>query len=232
MSTLNQFQQQFIDFLVRCEVLTFGDFTTKSGRKTPYFVNTGRVRTGSQIDQFASFYARTIIEKIGDEFEVIFGPAYKGIPLATAISTCLARDHGIDRGFCFDRKEAKDHGEGGSLVGAIPADGDRVLIVEDVTTAGTSIRETVPKLLSAAEVKLAGLMISVDRRERGTDHRAALDQLSEDLGMPCMAVVTVHDVIEYLHRREIDGRVVIDDEIRSRMEQYLDEHGPRNRTIQ
>ena len=231
MSSLNPFQQQFIEFLVRCEVLTFGDFTTKSGRKTPYFVNTGKVRTGSQIDQFASYYANTISDRIGDEFDLIFGPAYKGIPLATAIAACLAREHGIDRGYCFDRKETKDHGEGGSLVGSIPGDGDRVLIVEDVTTAGTSIRETVPKLRAAADIKLAGLVISVDRRERGSDDRAALDQLSDEMGMPCYSVVTVGDVIEYLHRREIDGRVVIDDEIRNRMEQYLAEYGPRNRTV-
>ena len=231
MSSLNQFQQQFIEFLVRCEVLTFGDFTTKSGRKTPYFVNTGKVRTGSQIDQFATYYAHTITDKIGSEFDLIFGPAYKGIPLATAIATCLARDHQIDRGFCFDRKEVKDHGEGGSLVGSIPGDGDRVLIVEDVTTAGTSIRETVPKLMATASVELAGLVISVDRRERGTGDQAALDQLSEEFEMPCLAVVTVHDVIEYLHLREVDGRIVIDDEIRGRMLDYLAKHGPRNRAV-
>ncbi|MDE0960057.1 MAG: orotate phosphoribosyltransferase [Planctomycetota bacterium] len=227
---MSRSQQDFIEFLVDCEVLTFGDFTTKSGRKTPYFVNTGKVRTGSQIAQFASFYAQAIVEKIGDQFEVIFGPAYKGIPLATAIAACLARDHGIDRGFCFDRKETKDHGEGGSLVGAIPADGNRVLIVEDVTTAGTSIRETVPKLRAAADITLAGLMISVDRCERGTGDQSALDQLSSEMDMPCISIVTVHDILGYLHGREIDGKVYIDDNIRRRMEEYLKMHGPRDHT--
>lgn len=231
MSELKPIQEEFIEFLVHCGVLTFGDFTTKSGRQTPYFVNTGMVRTGSQMECFASFYAQTIAERIGGDFDLLFGPAYKGIPLVTAVSGCLAREHGIDRGFCFDRKEAKDHGEGGTLVGSIPVDGNRVLLVEDVTTAGTSIRETVPKLQAIADIELAGLVISVDRRERGTGDRSALDQLSEELGMPCFSIVTVHDVINFLHQREIDGKILIDDEIRVRMEQYLKEHGPRDHTV-
>ena len=231
MSSLNPFQQEFIEFLVRSDVLTFGDFTTKSGRQTPYFVNTGMVRTGSQMECFASFYAQSIAERVGDDFDLLFGPAYKGIPLVTAVASCLAREHGIDRGFCFDRKEIKDHGEGGMLVGSVPVDGNRVLLVEDVTTAGTSIRETVPKLRATADVELAGLVISVDRRERGTGDRSALDQLSEELEMPCIAIVTVHDIIEFLHGHEIDGQIVIDDEIRTRMEEYLQEHGPRDHTV-
>ena len=231
MSELNSFQKEFIDFLVRCGVLTFGDFTTKSGRKTPYFINTGMIRTGSQIECFASFYAQAIADKFGNDFDIIFGPSYKGIPLATAIASCLARDHGIDRGFCFDRKEVKDHGEGGVLVGAIPVDGNQVLLVEDVTTAGTSIRETVPKLRAAADVKLAGLIISVDRCERGTGDQSALDQLAEEMEMSCISIVTVHDIINYLHGREIDGQVHIDDDIRGRMGEYLQKHGPRDHTV-
>ncbi len=231
MSALNPFQQQFIEFLVRCKVLTFGDFTTKSGRKTPYFVNTGMICTGSQMECFASFYADVIAQQVGDNFDVLFGPSYKGIPLATAVATCLAREHGIDRGFCFDRKEAKDHGEGGTLIGSIPQDGDRVLLVEDVTTAGTSIRETVPKLRATADVELAGLVVSVDRKERGTGDLSALDQLTEEMKMPCISIVTVHDIIDFLHGHEIDGQIVIDDEIRTRMEEYLQEHGPRDHTV-
>lgn len=180
---------------------------------------------------FASFYAQIIAERFGDNFDLLFGPAYKGIPLVTAISSCLAREHGIDRGFCFDRKEIKDHGEGGTLVGSIPENGNRVLLVEDVTTAGTSIRETVPKLQAVADIELAGLVISVDRKERGTGNQSALDQLSEELGMPCVSIVTVQNVIDFLHQREIDGKVLIDDEIRSRMEQYLQEYGPRDHTV-
>ena len=225
--SLTQLQQDFIDFLVECGVLVFGDFTTKSGRRTPYFVNTGNIRTGGQLERFASFYARTITEQIGGSFDIIFGPAYKGIPLATAVATSLARDHGIDRAICFDRKESKDHGEGGSLVGQKPRSGDRVLIVEDVTTAGTSIRETVPKLRGAAEIELVGLVVSVDRRERGRGDRSALEELSEEFSMPTFSVDTVEDIIAHLHRRTIGGEVIIDDAIRSRMEAYLIEYGPR-----
>ena len=221
----------FIEFLVSCKVLKFGDFTTKSGRKTPYFVNTGMVRTGDQLECLASFYAQSIVTHIGSDFDVIFGPAYKGIPLAAAIATNLAREHGIDCGYCFDRKEIKYHGEGGSLVGYQPENGDRVLIVEDVTPAGTSIRETIPNLRAAADIELAGLMISVDRRERGTDSRAALDQLSEEFAMPCVAIVQIQQVMEYLHGREVDGIVHIDDEIRDRMADYLAEYGPKNHAV-
>ena len=230
MRNLSEMQMDFIEFLVNCEVLRFGDFTTKSGRSTPYFVNTGMVRTGSQLECFASFYAHAIASQFSNKFDILFGPAYKGIPLAAAISTNLAREHGIDCGFCFDRKEVKDHGEGGSLVGCIPQDGDRVLIVEDVTTAGTSIRETVPKLMACGDGQLAGLMISVDRRERGTDHRAALDQLSEEYSMPCLAIVQIQQVLDYLHLKEIAGTVYIDDSIRNRMLDYLKEYGPRDCT--
>lgn len=226
--SVTRLQQDFIDFLVGCGVLTFGDFTTKSGRKTPYFVNTGKVRTGAQIEQFASFYARTISNSFGGEFDIIFGPAYKGIPLATAIASTLARDHGIDRAICFDRKETKDHGEGGSLVGQKPRAGDRILIVEDVTTAGTSIRETVPKLRAEADIELVGLVISVDRRERGSGIRSALDELSEEFSMPTEAIVSVDDIIAHLHRRTIGGEVIIDDAIRSQMEAYLAEYGPED----
>ena len=231
MNQISELQMDFIEFLVSCKVLKFGDFTTKSGRKTPYFVNTGMVQTGAQLECFASFYAQSIATHFGSDFDFIFGPAYKGIPLAAAISTSLAREHGLDRGYCFDRKEVKDHGEGGSLVGYQPKDGDKVLIVEDVTTAGTSIRETVPKLRAAADIELAGLMISVDRRERGTDSRAALDQLSDEFDMPCVAIVQVHQVMEYLHGRDIEGKVHIDDEIRDRMVAYLAEHGPKDHAV-
>ena len=231
MNQVSELQMDFIEFLVACEVLKFGEFTTKSGRKTPYFINTGMVRTGSQLECFASFYAQSIATQFSSKFDFIFGPAYKGIPLAAAISTNLAREHGIDCGYCFDRKEAKDHGEGGLLVGYQPKDGDRVLIVEDVTTAGTSIRDTVPKLLATADVKLAGLMISVDRRERGTDSRAALDQLSEEFDMPCEAIVQVQQVLEYLHGREINGKVHIDDELRDRMLEYMKEYGATDHAV-
>ena len=165
---METYKSEFITFMVRSGVLAFGDFTTKSGRRTPYFVNTGRYRTGAQMNRLGRFYADAIQDRLAGEVDVLFGPAYKGIPLVIATSMALAAHHGRDVAWCFDRKEVKDHGEGGALVGHPLADGDRVLIVEDVTTAGTSIRQAVPLLRAAADVELAGLVVSVDRMERGS----------------------------------------------------------------
>ena len=224
---LAPYKREFIEFMVESEVLTFGDFVTKSGRKTPYFVNTGRYRTGAQLSRLCGFYAQAIQETFGDGFDVLFGPAYKGIPLAVGVAMALARQAGRDVPFCFDRKEAKDHGEGGQLVGHPLADGDRVLIVEDVTTAGTSIRETVPKLQAVAKIELAGLIVSVDRMERGTGDQAALAEISSTWGMPTCAIVTIEEVMNDLHGRDVGGRVPIDDEIYARMVAYRAEYGPR-----
>src|SRR5262245_37794498 len=155
---MDKHKRELIEFMVQCDVLRFGDFTAKSGRKTPYFINAGRFRTGAQLDRLARFYAQTIVDKLGTGFDVLFGPAYKGIPLAAATAVALQQAHAHDVGLCVNRKEAKDHGEGGNLVGQELQDGQRVLIIEDVTTAGTSIRETVPLLKAAANVQLAGLV--------------------------------------------------------------------------
>ena len=212
---MTDYKQEFVDFMIEADVLTFGDFVTKSGRKTPYFVNTGRYRTGAQICRLGRFYADAIIAELGTDFDVLFGPAYKGIPLAVATSSALA-ERGLDTGFCFNRKEAKDHGEGGVLVGHELSDGDRVLIIEDVTTAGTSIRETVPLLRAAADVELAGLVVSVDRAERGTGELSALDQVAEEFDMATFAIVTVHEIIELAG---LDDRTV------EAMHAYLDEYG-------
>lgn len=211
------YKQAFIDFMIESEVLTFGDFTTKSGRKTPYFVQTGKYRTGGQIRRLGEFYADAIEANFGDSFDVLFGPAYKGIPLAVETAGALST-RGRDVGFMFNRKEAKDHGEGGVLVGHVPSSGDRVLIIEDVTTAGTSIRETVPVLRAAADVQLAGLIVSVDRMERGTGDNAALAQVGEEFAMPTHAIVTVNEIIEHADLSE---------EITDRMYSYLEEFGPR-----
>ena len=173
---MEKFKQQFIEFMIECDVLTFGDFTTKSGRKTPFFINTGNYRTGAQMHALGSFYARSIIDSVGRNIDVLFGPAYKGIPLAVAAAIALSQEHGLDLAVCFNRKEAKDHGEGGSLVGHKPRAGDRVMIIEDVTTAGTSIRETVPLLKASADILLAGLVVSVDRQERGKGEKALLQK--------------------------------------------------------
>jgi orotate phosphoribosyltransferase len=225
-SELAPYKQEFIEFMVRVGVLAFGDFVLKSGRRSPYFVDTGRYRTGAQLDRLAGYYATALERELGDAFDVLFGPAYKGIPLAVSVATTLAR-RGHDVGFCFDRKEAKDHGEGGRLVGHPLADGDRVVIVEDVTTAGTSVRDTVPLLRAAADVRLAGLVVSVDRRERGTGDSTALAELADVYAMPAFAIVTIDEVIEHLRGREIDGRVVLDDAVHTRMIAYLREYGGR-----
>ena len=221
---MQAFKRDFIDFMVRSDVLTFGDFVTKSGRRTPYFVNAGRYRTGPQLAELGRFYAAAIQQDWPENVDVLFGPAYKGIPLVATTSIALA-EHGRTVGFCFNRKEAKDHGEGGTLVGAVPEDGDRVLIVEDVTTAGTSIRETTPVLRAAAEIDLVGLIVSLDRQERGTGAGSALEQVGREFDMPTRAIVNLDEVVEHLHGREIDGVVHIDNAMLRRIEAYREEFG-------
>lgn len=190
---------EFIDFMCKAGVLTFGDFVTKSGRPTPYFVNTGRYTMGSQMSALGAYYAAAIEEHFHGQFDVLFGPAYKGIPLAVSIAEALHREHGLDVPFCFNRKEAKAHGEGGLLVGHKLRDGDRVLIVEDVTTAGTSIRETVPILRQAADIQVAGLIVSVDRMERGREAgRSALEEVGLEFDMPTRAIVNVDQIVQRL----------------------------------
>jgi len=226
-------QRAFVDFMLEVGVLTFGDFTTKSGRRTPFFVNTGRYRTGAQLTRLGHFYAETIVTRFGRDFDVLFGPAYKGIPLAVATASALARDFDHDVAFCFDRKEAKDHGEGGLLVGHPLRDGDRVLIIEDVTTAGTSVRETVPKLRAAADVRLAGLVVSVDRQERGQGEHTALAELAQEFEMPTTAIVTIDEVIADLRARaggvSREGVVAprIEGELLGRIEAYRAAYGGR-----
>ena len=199
---MQDYQRSFIDFMLDVGVLTFGDFTTKSGRKTPYFVNTGKYRSGSQLVTLGRAYADAIERSFPEGFDCLFGPAYKGIPLVVAVSMAFA-ERGRNVEFCFNRKEAKDHGEGGVLIGRPLKDGDRVLIVEDVTTAGTSIRETVPVLRAAANIRLAGLVVSVDRQERANDTstRTALADVGAEFTMPTAAIVTIDEVIEHLGSR-------------------------------
>jgi orotate phosphoribosyltransferase len=223
---VDQRTREFVEFMVRCDVLTFGDFTAKSGRQTPYFVNAGRYRTGAQVAELGRFYAATITDAFGDDVDVLFGPAYKGIPLAVTTSIALAEHHGRDVGFCFDRKEAKDHGEGGQLVGHPLADGDRVVIVEDVTTAGTSIRATLPLLRASADVEVVGLVVGVDRRERGTrDDVSALDELAGEYGLRTVAIATIDDVVEHLRHHDVDGRRVLSDDDLERIAAYRRSYG-------
>ena len=222
---MERYKQDFVEFMVRSQVLTFGDFVTKSGRKTPFFINTGRYKTGSELARLGRFYAEAIVGQLGTGYDVLFGPAYKGLPLVVTTAIALAEHHGHDVGFCFNRKEAKDHGEGGVLIGRPLRDGDRVVIVEDVTTAGTSIRETVPILRAAAKVEIAGLVVSVDRMERGTGELNALAEIRRELGAPAFAIVTIDEVTGWLRGRAVDGNVVIDDATYARIEQYRREYG-------
>lgn len=222
-TTLETYKQDFIEFMVRSNVLTFGDFTTKSGRKTPFFINTGHYRTGEQMNRLAGFYADAI-QASGLEFDFLFGPAYKGIPLAVAVSMELSR-RGTDVPFCFNRKEAKDHGEGGTLVGHKPVAGERVLIVEDVTTAGTSIRETVPVLKTAADVTVAGLVVSVNRMERGQGTLNALTELRDEFSMQTFAIVDIAEIANFLRGREVDGTVVVTDELFEKIQAYRAQYG-------
>ena len=221
------YKEEFITFMVRAGVLTFGEFVTKSGRKTPYFINTGNYKTGAQAAQLGDYYAACIQEHLPDGVDCLFGPAYKGIPLAVAAASSLYRNYGRDLPYCFNRKEAKDHGEGGSMVGYKPQDGDRVVIVEDVVTAGTAVRESLALFQALGDLKVTALIVSVDRMERGTRDCSTLDELRQDYGIQVFPIVTVREILAFLHNREIDGRVYIDDAMKARMEAYLAEYGPR-----
>ena len=221
------YQEEFITFMVRAGVLTFGDFTTKSGRRTPYFINTGNYKTGAQAAKLGDYYAACIQQNLPDGVDCLFGPAYKGIPLAVSAAASLYRNYGRDLPYCFNRKEAKDHGEGGVMVGCKPHHGDRVVIGADVVTAGTAVRESIELFQHVADVKMRALIVSVDRMERGTRACSTLDELREDYGIAVYPIVTVREIIAFLHNRELDGRVYIDDEMKGRMEAYLEQYGAR-----
>ena len=217
-------KKEFIEFMMSADVLRFGSFVTKSGRQTPYFVNTGNYKTGLQNSRLGEFYAAAIKEAIGDNFDAMFGPAYKGIPLATSTSGALARNFGIDKPFFFNRKEVKDHGEGGSIVGYKPKDGDRVIIIEDVITAGTAIRETMPVLHSCADVKVTDMFISVNRCEVGQNAgKTAVMEVNEEFGINVHALVTVRDIYEFLKENE-DVRNSFGIDVLGAMEKYMEKY--------
>jgi orotate phosphoribosyltransferase len=222
------YKTEFIEFMVRSRVLLFGDFVTKSGRKSPYFINTGNYRTGEQIARLGRFYADCIEANIAAghiaaDVSVLFGPAYKGIPLAVSTAIALS-ERGRPAHYCFNRKEAKDHGERGDLVGYLPQEGDSVLIVEDVVTAGTAVRETLPILKRAANVRVEGLIVSVDRMERGAGSKTAVREIFEEHGVRTFPVVTVRELTDVLYNRPVDGAIVIDGDVKKRMEDYFAEY--------
>jgi orotate phosphoribosyltransferase len=206
--------------MIDCEVLKFGDFTTKSGRKTPFFVNTGFYRTGSQLSKLGGYYAKAIEQKFGLDFDVLFGPAYKGIPLSVATSMAISNLYNKEIKYCSNRKEVKDHGDAGILLGSSIVDGDKVVIIEDVTTAGTSIQETLPIIQAQGNVSTLGLVVSVDRMERGQGTKSALDEIKEKYGLETTAIVTMAEVVTHLHNREYKGRVIIDDVLKNAIDEY------------
>lgn len=216
---MEAYKKEFIEFMVDCQVLKFGDFVTKSGRNTPFFVNTGFYRTGAQLRRLGAYYAEAIKNSFGLDFDVLFGPAYKGIPLSVAATIAISEKYDTDIRYCSNRKEVKDHGDKGILLGSPLKDGDQVVIIEDVTTAGTSIRETLPILQAQANVKVLGLVVSVDRCERGTGTKSALDEIQESFGIRTSAIVTMKEVTQYL------TGTVIDEDMKAKIDAYYEKYG-------
>lgn len=224
---MEQYKKDFIHFMVQCDVLRFGDFTLKSGRKSPFFMNAGLYVTGSQLMKLGEYYAQAIHREFGDDFDVLFGPAYKGIPLSVATVIAYSRLYGRDIRYCSNRKEAKDHGDAGILLGSPLHDGDRVMIIEDVTTSGKSISETVPILRAQADVKIVGLMVSLNRMEQGLSGTgaSALDEIHDKYGFEAKSIVTMQEVVDTLYDKEVDGRVVIDDAMKKALDDYYAQYG-------
>ncbi len=225
---MEAYKQEFIEFMVESDVLKFGEFTLKSGRKSPFFMNAGAYVTGDQLHRLGLYYARAIHDTFGLDFDVVFGPAYKGIPLSVVTAMGLHELYGKEARYCSNRKEVKDHGDTGILLGSNLADGDRIVMVEDVTTSGKSIEETYPIITAQAKVDVVGLMVSLNRMEVGKGgSKCALDEVSERYGFPTASIVDMAEVTEHLYNRECQGRVVINDEIKSAIDAYYQEYGAK-----
>ena len=224
---MEQYKKEFIEFMVDSNVLKFGEFTLKSGRKSPFFMNAGAYVTGSQLRKLGEYYAKAIHDNYGTDFDVLFGPAYKGIPLAVATTMAFSSLYGRDIRYCSNRKEAKDHGDVGILLGSDLNDGDRVVIIEDVTTSGKSIEETFPILKAQANVDVVGLMVSLNRQERGKTQKNALAEIREVYGIETGAIVTMEEVVEHLYNRNYNGRVIIDDRMKEALEAYYAQYGAK-----
>ncbi len=222
---MERYKQEFIEFMIDCDVLKFGDFTLKSGRKSPFFMNAGAYVTGSQLMRLGEFYAKAIHKDYGEDFDVLFGPAYKGIPLSVA--TCIAFHKLYDKEirYCSNRKEVKDHGDTGILLGSQIKDGDRLVVIEDVTTSGKSMEETIPILRAQADVDIIGLEVSLNRCERGKGDKGALEEIKELYGFETNAIVSMKEVVEYLYNREYKGRIVIDDALKEAIDKYYEIYG-------
>ena len=223
--TMEQYKQEFIGFMIESRVLQFGDFTLKSGRKSPFFMNAGAYVTGAQLGEY---YAKAIHDKYGLDFDVLFGPAYKGIPLTVATTMAISELYGKEIRYCSNRKEVKDHGDTGILLGSKLKDGDRVVIIEDVTTSGKSIEETFPIIKAQADVSIQGLMVSLNRMEKGlSSDKSALDEIKEKYGFETGAIVTMEEVVACLYNKPVDGEIYIDDDIKGRIDAYYETYGVR-----
>ncbi len=225
---MDAYKQEFIEFMVESKVLKFGDFTLKSGRKSPFFMNAGAYVTGAQLKKLGEYYAKAIHNTYGDDFDVLFGPAYKGIPLSVATTIAYSELYGKEIRYCSNRKEVKDHGDVGILLGSKLQDGDKVVIIEDVTTSGKSIEETFPIIKAQADVEIVGLMVSLNRMEKGLNtDKTALDEIKETYGIETAAIVSMADVKEALYNKEINGEVVINDEIMNAIDKYYEQYGAK-----
>ena len=225
---MDAYKKEFIDFMVESKVLKFGDFTLKSGRKSPFFMNAGAYVTGYQLKKLGEYYAKAIHDVYGDDFDVLFGPAYKGIPLSVTTAIAYSELYGKEVKYCSNRKEIKDHGDTGILLGSKLKDGDRVVIIEDVTTSGKSIEETFPIIKAQADVTIVGLIVSLNRMERGLNtEKCALDEIKETYGINTAAIVSMADVTEALYNKEINGEVIIDDTIKEAIDKYYEEYGAK-----
>lgn len=211
--------------MIDSNVLKFGDFTLKSGRKSPFFMNAGAYVTGTQLSRLGEYYAKAIHDHYGTDFDVLFGPAYKGIPLSVAAVIAFSRLYGKEIRYCSNRKEIKDHGDTGILLGSSIQDGDRVVIIEDVTTSGKSIEETFPIIQAQGKVSIVGLMVSLNRCERGKGEKSALEEIKEVYGFDANAIVTMKEVVEYLYNKEYHGKIIIDDTLKAAIDSYYEQYG-------
>ena len=224
---MEQYKQEFIEFMVDCNVLRFGEFTLKSGRKSPFFMNAGLYVTGAQLEKLGEYYAKAIHDNYGTDFDVLFGPAYKGIPLSVATTMAFHRLYGKEIRYCSNRKEIKDHGDAGILLGSPIKDGDRVVIIEDVTTSGKSIEETFPIIMEQGDVTIKGLMVSLNRMEKGKGEKSALKEIKEKYGFDANAIVSMDDVVEVLYNKPCNGKIVITDEIKKAIDAYYEQYGAK-----
>lgn len=225
---MESYKKEFIEFMVESDVLKFGEFTLKSGRKSPFFMNAGAYVTGMQLGRLGEYYAKAIYDTYGLDFDVLFGPAYKGIPLAVAATMAINRLYGKDIRYCSNRKEVKDHGDTGILLGSRLKDGDRVVIIEDVTTSGKSIEETFPIIKAQADVEVKGLIVSLNRMEVGKGgEKRALEEIQELYGFAANAIVTMEEVVEHLYNNPYKGKIVIDDTLKAAIDAYYEQYGAK-----